>query len=687
CRDMPKVNIDTLQIKGFISEINDTDLNFTESELAEYLRHEGLSCASQTVREIYEDTGGWAFAVNLVCRSLKRAPDYTGFVKTTLRQNIFKLMEEESWNAAAPRIKHFLIRLSLVNIHSAELVNILADGDNTLLSELREQGAYLRYDNYGGVYLINRLFLDFLRTKQDILTDDERRGACKTAADWYRRNNLKMDALSCYEKTGDYESIVSIFWELLGVNTSQDFAIYAAGIFHRAPSEVFHRVTFFAAMHLCTLLCLTRWQEFFTLAESYEEKFLSLPKDDAFRNHNLGIIYFFKGFGRFLMSTADERYDFDEYYAKAADSLTKPPADLLKTDAASFGAWVSSVGSAKKDAPQKFLEAVIRTEKNAGGRIGGANGASDLCHGELKFYQGKIDAAEFLFVLALEQGRRNKQFEIIHRALFYIMRIAIAKGDREKVEQTLRDTALLLEMENYSRRFITYDITKGFYACAINRSEMTPDWLKGKFTPYGHSYFIENFGNQIKARYCYLTKDYYPLLSYIKELKQRESVLYGRVEMLAMEACVLYKMKNNEAAFAALQTACETAYPNDIKWPFIELGKEMNTLLSHVLKSKKECNVPYEWLKSVSRKSSSYAKQQALLISNCKSKDAEITALSLKESEILHSLHSGLSRTEAAAALGLSLNTINSAVVRIYGKLSANNIADAVRIALENKLI
>ncbi|MCL2690611.1 MAG: hypothetical protein FWE57_12320, partial [Chitinispirillia bacterium] len=40
CRDMPKVNIDTLQIKGFISEINDTDLNFTESELAEYLRHE-----------------------------------------------------------------------------------------------------------------------------------------------------------------------------------------------------------------------------------------------------------------------------------------------------------------------------------------------------------------------------------------------------------------------------------------------------------------------------------------------------------------------------------------------------------------------------------------------------------------------------------------------------------------------
>jgi DNA-binding NarL/FixJ family response regulator len=154
--------------------------------------------------------------------------------------------------------------------------------------------------------------------------------------------------------------------------------------------------------------------------------------------------------------------------------------------------------------------------------------------------------------------------------------------------------------------------------------------------------------------------------------------------MLAIEACVHYKMKDNASAFTVLQTAYETASPNNIKWPFIELGKDMNTLTRNALKA--DCNIPQEWLKDINRKASSYAKQQSSLISNYNHIDG-ITALSPRESEILRSLHSGLSRPEVANNLGLSLNTINSAVTRIYSKLSANNIADAVRIATEYKLV
>jgi LuxR family maltose regulon positive regulatory protein len=84
CRDVSNINIEALQTKGFVSEINENSLSFNESELTEYLIKQNIAMDSQTLHEIFLDTRGWAFAVNLVSRSLKRVPNYFGYVKTSL---------------------------------------------------------------------------------------------------------------------------------------------------------------------------------------------------------------------------------------------------------------------------------------------------------------------------------------------------------------------------------------------------------------------------------------------------------------------------------------------------------------------------------------------------------------------------------------------------------------------------
>ncbi len=89
-----------------------------------------------------------------------------------------------------------------------------------------------------------------------------------------------------------------------------------------------------------------------------------------------------------------------------------------------------------------------------------------------------------------------------------------------------------------------------------------PAWLREKFAPYNHAYFVENLGNQIKARYHYLVRNYAPLLAYIRDMQRRESILYGRVEMLALKACIHYRMKDGPAAFSALCQAYEEGCPN-----------------------------------------------------------------------------------------------------------------------------
>jgi LuxR family maltose regulon positive regulatory protein len=390
------------------------------------------------------------------------------------------------------------------------------------------------------------------------------------------------------------------------------------------------------------------------------------------------------------MCTIDDCYDFDRYYAKLDECLSasnSKPNQLPVYYPA--GAWINFAGAARKGSLQEFIDSLSRAVNHASHCLNGImTGIDDLARAELLFYQGDLRGAEPIIVRSMEQARERGQFSVVHRALFYILRIAVSQGDYPKIEQALRDMDLLLNENGYSSRFLTYDIALAWYYSTLCLSEKTPDWLKDKFSPYTHAYFMENWGNQAKARSCYLTKNYPPLLAYMGDVRQREAILYGRVELLAMEACVHYKMNDKKKAFAVLLEAYETASPNDILIPFIELGKDMRTLTAAVQKDSKT-KIPKPWLENVNRRASSYAKRQAHVITEYKHANnvADSIVISPREMEILTDLSHGLSRSEIAASRGLSINNAKMVINNVYEKLGVENLADLIRVAVERKLI
>jgi LuxR family maltose regulon positive regulatory protein len=252
----------------------------------------------------------------------------------------------------------------------------------------------------------------------------------------------------------------------------------------------------------------------------------------------------------------------------------------------------------------------------------------------------------------------------------------------------MKETKTQLEEVEYFNRFINYDLSISWYYCFLGMPEKVIDWLKEDFSPYSYPGFIDNFGNQIKARFCYATRNYLPLLSYIEEMKGRESFLLGRVEMLAMEACVHYKMKNKRKAFAMLKEAYKTALPNEIVMPFIEMGKDMRTLPAVALKEPSG-NISRPWLEDINRKSATYAKRRAHVIAEYRKANGltEGIVFSPRESEVLSDLSHGLSRADIAASRGLSVNTVKMLINSIYSKLGAENLADLIRIAVERSFI
>jgi len=338
---------------------------------------------------------------------------------------------------------------------------------------------------------------------------------------------------------------------------------------------------------------------------------------------------------------------------------------------------------------EEYLEVLVRNHKNISrsNLRGFLAGESELACGVLEFYRGSLDTAESFTVLALKKAREYKQFGVIHRALFHSMRIAAAQGNYVQMEQAVKETKALLDETEYQNRFTDYDLTFSWYSCFLGLPERTSDWLQNDFTYYSHSGFLENFWNQITVRFFYATRNFAPLLAFIEEMKMRESLLLERIELLAIEACVYYKMKEKEKAFAALRDAYDNALSNNIIMPFIELGKDMRTLTS-VSPGAIE-GIPQSWLENINRKSASYAKHRSHIIAEYMQAN-HITAnpvITPRETDILDDLSHGLSRTEIASSRSLSVNTVKMVINSLYYKLGAENLADVIRIAAKRKMI
>jgi LuxR family maltose regulon positive regulatory protein len=686
-RSIPRINTAGLISKGRMFSISEDDLRFTDGELAQYFRDLGLHPPSDNLREIMQDTKGWAFAINLIARSYQKAPGYDGYLRKAMKTDIFRLMEAEIWDRISKGLQDFLICLSLIEHLSVEFVTLLAGKNKGLIAEMEKQNAYVHRDSYVNAYLIHPLFLEFLTAKQKTLSEKQKRATYTIAGDWCGRNGFNIDALSYFEKIRDYKSIVSVLSELPVQQIPSDIAKFAACICDRFPPEAFDTVDSLALIHIRTYMCQGLWEKAVTLAEYYEARFLKLPENDIFKKRTLGGIYYCLTVTRALMALTTDCYDFDRYLEKCISCIDNP-ANLPKMAIQTPGPWIIVVGSSRKGAPEEYIAALTRTATCLSrGFSGSLSGEDELARGELKFYQGDMRAAEALVACSLEIAREKRQFEIEHRALFYTLRIAVLQGNYSRAEQALKGIKTQLGENEYANRFINYDIALCWYYCVLGLPDKVPDWLKDNFSPYGYACFIENFANQMKARICYLTRNYPPLLSFIRQMKKRESYLFGRVEMLAMEACVHYKMKDKNQAFAVFKEAYKTASPNEILLPFIELGKDMRTLTRVALKE--GVNIPKPWLEEINRKSALYAKRQSYVNAEYRRANGIEGGISLtpRELETINDLCHGLSRAEIAANHNISINTVKMVIGNIYSKLGAKNLADLVRIATERKII
>ena len=682
----PMTSLPYLVAEGIVPSITEEDLRFTDNEIAEYLRRIGVSISTQGVQDIYRDTQGWVFAIVMIGRSLQKSPEYRSDIFSAMRNNVYKIFDAEILNVISEQLKNLLIRLSLLDRIPAELLSELAANDATI-AELEQQSAYMRYDPYMNTYIIHQLLLSYLSEYQYLLTDDEKRDTYKKAGDYCVRNNYKADAIIYYEKAGDYASITELVYYKMSMQIPEDIAENLLRIFDNAPARISRTVDLFPILHMRAYLSLGRMAEAIELGERYEKQFLALQETRK-TTQTLAGIYLHLGLARELQMTYEDKCDFNAYYMKMYENYVKNPFPSSGASTVMMtGSWASIVGVARAGALDEYVEDIGLSEQYLMDALNGYGaGRSDITSGELMFYRNDFREAERLLAQGLQKARTHGQFSIISRALFYVMRIAFLRGNAEGASKALHEMKDLLPEEDYVSRYATYDIAVGWYYLKLGRPAQVPDWLQSDFLPYIHPRFIENFGNQIKMLYCYATKNHSALLSFTGRLKERGTILYERLESQVLEACTYYQLKDKRAAFDALREAYETAIPNHLIAPFIELGKDMRTLTAAAMRED-DGRIPMAWLKSLNLQSSAYAKHQSHISASLSDDSENGIRLSGREKEVLSALSRGLSRSEIAESLRLSPNTVKMITGSLYEKLGASTLADAIRIGVGKNLV
>jgi LuxR family maltose regulon positive regulatory protein len=685
-RTEPGINTIPMLSKGLFARITEDDMRFSPEETREYFHAQGLVMPAGVYDDVCRDAEGWAFALHLAALALKNSRPGEAQVLSSLKLNVFKLIESEVVSVVSEKLRKLLIKISLIDHLTMDILSDIA-GETGVLEGLGRIGSFVRYDPYLHTWRVHHLFLEYLIGRQGELSEEEKQEVYVKAARWCAENNLQADALSYYAKAGSYERFFEIYYSL-PMLLPGSVVQFLMAILDRAPESLFAENPEADLARVRILIALERFEEaaagLKVLIAGLEA---ALPGDGDARM--LSRCYFNMGLIGFVTCMHTRDYSFVRSFKRAHDYYRKIGGGFKGfTTVVPLSSYVCRVSSAERGEMERFITALEATVPLLFSSYGGITyGMDDLAWAELAFFRNDHDRAEQMAYQALFKTQEKNQYEIMGRAIFYLIRINIANGNTEKIEELFKRSEALLGEELYVNRYIYYDIQAGWFYSQIGQASRTASWIKNDFVESDLSSIVSGLEIMVRAKYHFARGDYLPALEVMQSNTGKYSLggfLLGKLGQLISEAMCRYGMQELAAALRALEEAYTLALPNGFDMPFIEQGKALQPLYAAALRSR-GCSIPREWLARMFRGSSAYAKKLYVVAEKFRNWQYEDKTppvfLPRREMRVLIGLSRGLTRQELAEDGNSSINTVKSVIKSLYNKLGAVNSADAVRIA------
>ena len=695
-RKEPEINATSLFVKEKGSIITEDELHFTAEEIVTFFRQCAISFSAQDISQLIDTTKGWALALNMLSFILKKTPNNLKQALAIVTQNIFKLIASEAWNDFPEHIQKALVKLSLLSdvpiVSSQEMFE-----DPEFWKHTPGLASFIWLDSFTNDLKIHSLYLEFLQRKHHILSHEEKQETYRRAAKWCAENEFYTSAIHYYAASQQFDCMIKM---LLSYPLKLSFyaSVYLLNILEKLePDEdgqkadnVLFLKNFFIPL---LLIGAGRYKE-------AQERSLAVIREWEDVDSPLSILFLYTTYSNLAyidmyLCTATHTYNSPIYLRKSVEYFQRTtilPAEVsgtfINADVRSFACLVGEGASlADFDA---FLEAVKQTERMIEKTHHNMySGYEDLVACELAFFKNQPDLARHCAHKAILKASAKQQHSIVALAENYLLRIAIQEGNASLAKELLKQLRAHLDNPDFWNRQLYYDLYTGVFYTHIGLLEKVPPWFVMDEKEAASEMYIparELFG---RVLYYIGAKKYQQALaalssSYPRELQER--FLFGELRFSLLTAVARSRTGDTAGAMAEFERAYALSFQGVFELFFIELGKELHPLVAAMLKQETS-GIPEKWLKTMDRKASIYAKKLAVVASAFQPDTKNPVSLSSREREVLIDLYHGLSRDEIAEHRHLSINTVKKTLQSIYIKLGANNNVDAIRIALEKKLV
>jgi LuxR family maltose regulon positive regulatory protein len=689
-RTKPAINTVNFFAHRLLAQITEEDLRFSPQEMLDYFQHQGITLPPEAAWDLYHDTEGWIFALQLAGLSLKQGNGVADYGRSSMRSDMFTLIEERIFSSISQDLQKYLITLSLIEHWPLEILMELAP-DQNLIQEMERIGSFIRYDIYLNAYRIHHLLLEYLNRHQQRLTEEEKQVVYAKAARWCAANNLKIDAINYYEKARSYTELIRLVYTF-PLALSDHVAEFLLPILDRAPAEAYTQNAAAYILYTRLLFTLGRFEECAQKLQKIIKHFEALSPSQ-FNYRVLYGCYNNLGFMGLISCLYTHRYDFVSYFEKGhyyyllSGHELHGPVTMM-----TLGSYVCWFGSTEKADLDQYLQAVSTMVPYLSTSMNGCTyGLDDLLRAELAYFKGDIPNAERFVYQALYKAQNRKQYEIQTRAIFYLLRIHLYRGNYRIIQELFKRLEVQRDIREYVNRYTILDVVNGWFYSQIGQHTRTASWLTEDLKE-GESHSLM-YGMEIlvQAKYYLAEKNYSRVLDALYSPGSYyglECFLFGKIEMAILEAMCRYHTGASVEATRILEKAYRLALPHAMDMPFIEQGMDMSLLVSAALKAP-WCSIPRDWLEKIRCHASAYGKQLMIVAAQYQYVNPELLpeALSPREQAVLLNLSKGLTREEIAQDTTLSINTIKNTISCLYHKLGAVNRADAIRIAIATGLL
>jgi LuxR family transcriptional regulator, maltose regulon positive regulatory protein len=219
-REDPDLPLTRLRAGDQLTELRVTDLRFTFTESAEFLRETmGLHLSTEDIADLETRTEGWVVGLQLAAISMQGVQDTASFIKSFTGSHHFVLdyLLEEALQKQPDSIQTFLLRTSILERMCGPLCDALltapAGSGQKTLEHLEQINMFIiPLDNERRWYRYHHLFADLLRQRllhsASSSAGDEKWSVDelhKRASTWYEDNGLQIEAFKHAAAANDIE--------------------------------------------------------------------------------------------------------------------------------------------------------------------------------------------------------------------------------------------------------------------------------------------------------------------------------------------------------------------------------------------------------------------------------------------------------------------------------------------------